>query len=165
MEKQIELNGTEPSAGAVATLSGALHEVLRSQKPSGISRDGNRIQFETGFFRGVTDWNLLAGTDGGRVTVTPIPDGLLVRYEIAYRRSIAMIAAVPLCLLIYSMWSGGAEIEPVPALLFLAIWIVVYGSRLVSTHPRFEQCIIRTARRVLTFTDAKPTAVELWPDY
>ena len=122
---------------------------LEREKPTCLSRTGNRIDFKGGVLRLASGWNQLVAISRGEIRVERQTSGILVHYKISFTQ-LLIVATILVAGFFGLPVIGAPNLSVAIAVALLAIaWLWLVGGNIAITAYRFPRFLRRATESAL----------------
>lgn len=126
------------SSTSIADLLRKVEYELLAQKADEVSRDGNEVRFTAGFFRFVSNWNMLSFIREGRIRLEVNGSNLIARYSLSFGRYYVVITLMVFGFLGYVLFGGSNVSISEGLLIILFAWGWLFGINYLIATVRFR---------------------------
>jgi len=136
---------------APAKLLFQLKRLLLEERASDVQRTDNILFFAGGFFRLVSNWNMLAGIGKGKLEVTVEERQLVVSYQLSFLQlvlgctAITAFFAVVLLPFPIDIFTKG--------IIIASIWLLFFGVNIALALYRFPKLIMHAWKKAFHIDD------------
>jgi hypothetical protein len=125
-----------------------VEQALRRVRAARLQVSGDTISFRGGFFRAVTNWNILVPISSGEIHFSRIDGSVLVRYRISFLGLFLMTTGLVLIPLFF--FGDPIQSGVIFALPFMWLWL--FGANYFTTRFRFPRFLASAAGATLPAT-------------